>query len=62
MRDAGKEMETDHFWRHQFGEIWTLWAGTAGNSLSNWAGHKSIWDHFDEQHASSGDGADSVVA
>ena len=30
--------------------------------LSNWAGHESIWDHFDEQHASSGDGADSVAA
>jgi len=60
-KDAGMEVETDHFWRHRFGEIRTLWAGTAEHSLSNWAGHESIWDHFDEQHASSGDGADGVA-
>lgn len=49
---AGVEAETDHFWQHRFGSIKTVWAGTADHALSNWAGHESIWDHFDE-HASS---------
>lgn len=46
---AGREAETDHFWEHRFGRVRTLWAGTADHALSNWAGHESIWDHFDEQ-------------
>mmetsp|Transcript_14646 Transcript_14646/g.31856 ORF Transcript_14646/g.31856 Transcript_14646/m.31856 type:complete len:162 (+) Transcript_14646:518-1003(+) len=47
-RSAGSEADTDHFWEHRFGKIRTLWAGTADHALSNWTGHKSIWDHFDE--------------
>ena len=51
-KGAGKVADTDQFWEHRFGGIRTLWAGTAEHSLSNYAGHESIWDHFDE-HASS---------
>ncbi|KAL7468158.1 hypothetical protein ACHAXS_008376 [Conticribra weissflogii] len=53
-KSAGKPAETDHFWEHRFGKIKTLWAGTAEHSLSNWAGHDQIWDHFDE-HATDGE-------
>jgi len=53
-KSAGKPAETDHFWEHRFGKIKTLWAGTAEHSLSNWAGHEQIWDHFDE-HATDND-------
>ena len=44
------EADTDRFWQHRFERICTLWAGTADHALSNWAGHESIWDHFDEHH------------
>ena len=54
------EADTDRFWQHRFGRIRTLWAGTADHALSNWAGHESIWDHFDEHHIASEDG-DGVV-
>jgi len=47
-KSAGTEAETDPFWEHRFGRIKTLWAGTADHALSNWAGHDTIWDHFDE--------------
>ena len=53
-KSAGMEADTDNFWEHRFGSIKTLWAGTADHALSNWAGHASIWDHFDE-HANSDD-------
>ena len=48
-KHAGMEADTDHFWRHRFGNILTLWAGTADHALSNWAGHERIWDHFDDR-------------
>jgi len=59
-KSAGMEADTDRFWQHRFGRIRTLWAGTADHALSNWAGHESIWDHFDEHHTASGDD-DGVV-
>lgn len=56
---AGREAETDGFWVHRFGSIRTLWAGTADHALSNWAGHDSIWDHFDG-HASDDEDEEDV--
>jgi len=36
------------FWRHRFGEIKTLWAGTHEHALTNYTARYHIWDHFDE--------------
>jgi len=47
MREAGEEAEGDKFWRHRFGDVQTVWAGTEDHSLTNWAAHLQIWDHFD---------------
>ncbi|KAL9183350.1 hypothetical protein ACHAXT_005137 [Thalassiosira profunda] len=54
-KSSGMDAPTDHFWEHRFGRIKTKWAGTADHALSNWAGHETIWDHFDE-HASDEEG------
>mmetsp|Transcript_15196 Transcript_15196/g.32982 ORF Transcript_15196/g.32982 Transcript_15196/m.32982 type:complete len:634 (+) Transcript_15196:37-1938(+) len=57
-KTAGMEADTDNFWEHRFGRIKTVWAGTADHALSNWAGHSSIWDHFDEHHDNTSAGSE----
>jgi hypothetical protein len=44
---AGDPVQTDNFWKHRFGSIRTLWAGTDEHSLTNWFAHAKIWEHFD---------------
>jgi hypothetical protein len=43
----GEVCETDEFWKHRFGNVQTLWAGTSDHSLSNWTALEQIWKHFD---------------
>jgi len=35
------------FWKHRFGNIKTLWAGTHEHALTNYTGRFPIWEHFD---------------
>ena len=44
---SGQDADTDQFWEHRFGSVRTVWAGTTDHSLTNWAAHDSIWEHFD---------------
>jgi len=44
---AGDECDTDQYWKHRFGDVKTIWAGTEDHSLTNWAAHSQIWTHFD---------------
>jgi len=43
---VGQAVDTDKFWKHRFGEIKTLCAGTSEHSLTNWFVRYHIWDHF----------------
>ena len=45
---AGDPVQTDSFWKHRFGTIKTMWAGTEEHSMTNWAAHGKIWEHFDD--------------
>jgi hypothetical protein len=47
LHPAGELVNTDSFWRHRFGTIRTMWAGTNEHSLTNWFAHNKIWEHFD---------------
>jgi hypothetical protein len=47
LHPAGEFVNTDSFWRHRFGTIRTMWAGTNEHSLTNWFAHQKIWEHFD---------------
>lgn len=47
LHSAGKHVQTDSFWRHRFGTIKTMWAGTNEHSMTNWFSHAKIWEHFD---------------
>ena len=40
--------EKDEHWRHRFGGVTTIWAGTTDHSLSNYTSHLHIWSHFDK--------------
>ena len=53
---AGQDADTDQYWEHRFGSVRTVWAGTADHSLTNWAAHDSIWEHFD-RHRGEGEEA-----
>jgi len=44
---SGRAADTDDYWRHRFGSVKTVWAGTGEHSLTNWTAHSSIWEHFD---------------
>jgi len=49
--DAKKLGELHHdcnFWKHRFGTVKTIWAGTNEHALTNYAGMQYIWDHFDD--------------
>lgn len=43
---SGTPCATDARWRHRFGQIRTLWAGTHDHALTNWSAHHEIWEHF----------------
>ena len=43
----GQVVDTDEFWKHRFGKIKTLCAGTSEHSLTNWFVRSHVWDHFD---------------
>ncbi len=45
---VGETCEVDSFWKHRFGNITTIWAGTNDHSLSNWYAKDFIWLHFDQ--------------
>lgn len=47
LHPAGEQVLTDSFWRHRFGTIPTMWAGTNEHSMTNWYSHAKIWEHFD---------------
>lgn len=44
---AGRLVEPTEHWRHRFGTVPTMWAGTAIHELVNWTGRHCIWNHFD---------------
>ena len=46
-KQAGDVVEVDRHWRRRFGNIQTLWAGTAEHSLIVAASFAVIWEHFD---------------
>ena len=50
-QDDPKELGALHheceFWRHRFGNIRTIWAGTHEHALTNYTARHYIWDHFD---------------
>ena len=48
LHPAGEVVQTDSFWRHRFGSIRTVWAGTNEHSQTNWYAHSKIWEHFDQ--------------
>ncbi|KAG7365307.1 hypothetical protein IV203_038510 [Nitzschia inconspicua] len=49
LSSVGKEVETDDFWKHRFGNIKTLCAGTSEHALTNWFARCHIWEHFDKR-------------
>ena len=52
VHEKAKELgETHHdcqFWKHRFGDIKTLWAGTHEHALTNYTSRAHIWEHFDK--------------
>ena len=46
----------DHWWIHRYGNLRTVWAGTADHSLMVFEARKVVWDFFDDKptdHSSS---------
>jgi hypothetical protein len=48
LSSLGDVVETDEFWKHRFGNIRTVCAGTSEHSLTNWFARCHIWEHFDK--------------
>ena len=48
LTSIGKVINTDDFWKHRFGKIKTLCAGTSEHSLTNYFAKCLIWAHFDK--------------
>lgn len=46
-KSRGEAVDDCHFWRHRFGTIKTLWAGTHEHALTNYTARWQIWNHFD---------------
>ena len=46
-KKLGEAHHDCQFWRHRFGDIKTLWAGTHEHALTNYTGRVPIWEHFD---------------
>jgi hypothetical protein len=47
-KELGEAHHDCQFWRHRFGEIKTLWAGTHEHALTNYTSRAHIWEHFDQ--------------
>ena len=47
-KTLGEAHDDCQFWKHRFGDIKTLWAGTHEHALTNYTARFHIWDHFDE--------------
>jgi len=47
----GEVVRSDVWWRSRFGELRTVWAGTASHSAMCWVAREIIWNFFD-QHIS----------
>lgn len=43
----GKVYHGCSFWKHRFGNIRTIYAGTREHALTNYAARQYIWNHFD---------------
>jgi hypothetical protein len=54
LTSLGEEVDTDDFWKHRFGNIRTLCAGTSEHSLTNWFARCHIWEHFDSRLSARG--------
>ena len=48
LTSIGRVINTDDFWKHRFGKIKTLCAGTSEHSLTNYFAKCLIWAHFDK--------------
>ncbi|CAB9517739.1 Mpv17 / PMP22 family [Seminavis robusta] len=46
-KSLGEKHHDCQFWRHRFGDIKTLWAGTHEHALTNYTARAHIWEHFD---------------
>ena len=46
LASIGRVVDTDDFWKHRFGKIKTLCAGTSEHSLTNYFANELIWAHF----------------
>lgn len=51
LSSVGRAVDTNDFWKHRFGTIKTLCAGTPEHSLTNWFVRHHIWNHFDRSIA-----------
>jgi hypothetical protein len=46
-KTLGEKHHDCQFWRHRFGPIKTLWAGTHEHALTNYTARAHVWEHFD---------------
>ena len=46
-KSLGDKHHDCQFWKHRFGDIKTLWAGTHEHALTNYTARDHIWEHFD---------------
>ena len=46
-KQLGESHHDCQFWKHRFGNVKTLWAGTHEHALTNYTGRIHIWQHFD---------------
>lgn len=56
VQEPGAPHRACEFWRHRFGAIRTVWAGTDEHSLTNYAPRRQIWEHFGACLATGGNG------
>lgn len=51
LHDDAKPLGEPHhkcdFWKHRFGSVRTIWAGTHEHALTNYTARHHIWQHFD---------------
>lgn len=47
-KDVGEDHHDCHHWRHRFGDVRTMWAGTHEHALTNYTARFHIWDHFEQ--------------
>jgi hypothetical protein len=46
-KSLGEKHHDCQFWKHRFGTIKTLWAGTHEHAMTNYTARAHIWEHFD---------------